>query len=84
MATMSGSQHYQRAESLLRMAANEKNEYGFHAAPAEVKRYVARAQVHATLALAAATALNHGAPALDHADYEVWKQVAGTRQAPRS
>ncbi|WP_020135123.1 hypothetical protein [Streptomyces sp. 351MFTsu5.1] len=73
---MTGPEHYRTAEGLLRRAASR--DY------ADLSRnLVDAAQVHATLALAAATALNdHGTEAdgggmpLD--DFNEWREAVGT------
>lgn len=52
---MNGAEHYQEAERLLEAATVPPREREYTADPADV---IAAAQVHATLALAAATALN--------------------------
>jgi hypothetical protein len=74
---MTGPEHYQCAERLL-------DEY--YRLKAHDEGLLHRAHVHATLALAAATALGatpHGAThegysAMRHYDCEAWKVVAGT------
>ena len=74
---MTGPEHYRTAEQLLDWAAN--SEPG-----GETERYrLSAAQVHATLALAAATALTAGDDDY-HADYHAvqagmteWRTVAG-------
>jgi hypothetical protein len=78
MAT--GPEHYQRAERLLAPALD-----GRHPTPEEV----ARAQVHATLALAAATAMAASGTAgiggtMDPADFQAWDSVCGTPINPAS
>jgi hypothetical protein len=54
---MTGPEHYREAEHRLLMAWEEDR------VPEDVAHLVAEAQVHAILALAAATALPSGAPA---------------------
>lgn len=62
---MTGPEHYRKAERLLR------DEY-------RTDRSVAEAQAHATLALAAATALIDETPRSDSfANYQAWQDVAG-------
>jgi len=53
---MTGPEHYRKAEALLRAAANRSDpEYGWmNASDTGTAECIARAQVHATLALAAA------------------------------
>ncbi|MFF9361945.1 hypothetical protein [Streptomyces griseoluteus] len=70
----SGPEHYEEAEQLLAAASN--TDIG-----SDLERYrLAAAQVHATLALAAATALNDHDPKGDgmrEGDYRAWINVAG-------
>jgi hypothetical protein len=74
---MTGAEHYAAAEQLLEEAA--KN-------PVEADQQVAIAQVHATLALAAATAMasrlvetedGDEIAAMDPTDQQAWDDVAG-------
>jgi hypothetical protein len=69
---MTGTEHYREAEwHLLRSARSETDR------PDELSAWHQRqAQVHATLALAAATALGSGSGR--------WVEVAGTKAVPRS
>lgn len=65
---MTGPEHYREAERILR------DEY-------RTDRCVAEAQVHATLALAAATALidpTRSAPRSTIHDWAAWQRAAGT------
>jgi hypothetical protein len=73
---MTGPEHYREAERLL--AAGEYDESGDEALHA---RDVAAAQVHATLALAAATALD---PLAVTAELSAWGDVAGTKPEPET
>jgi hypothetical protein len=71
---MTGPEHYGHAEALLDMASDD--EIG-----SDMERYhVAKAQVHATLALAAATAVGcsteDGPPARD---WDAWREAACTK-----
>lgn len=70
---MNGPAHYREAERLL-----ESGEYGEYGEQGDT----AAAQVHATLALAAATALIDGGVgdgcSMPHADWEAWHAAAGT------
>jgi hypothetical protein len=63
---MTGPEHYREAEQLLRSDPE--------AGTAVVERRIARAQVHAILALAAATAIGAEGP-----DAGPWHQAAATR-----
>jgi hypothetical protein len=64
-------EHYNAAEKIL---ADTENLFGKQYMEAEVAAvFVAQAQVHATLALAAATALNVGEGG---EDYERWRRTA--------
>lgn len=75
---MTGPEHYDRAEHLIRYAASTEKEERRMSALAE-------AQVHATLALAATTALTapvstdteDGSGHATKADYDAWVSVAG-------
>ena len=69
---MTGPEHYHEAENLLNHAAGDTE-------GSDIERYhVAAAQVHATLALAAATALNlpHPDAGFNLADMEEWEAAA--------
>lgn len=70
MAT--GPEHYQQAEQHLGFAANAMD-------PQIEQAHLQHAQVHATLALAAATALGSDQPA---PDLESWNDVAGEPPTP--
>lgn len=71
---MTGPEHYKRAERLLHMATEEGVSWRVH------RNRVRMAGVHATLALAAATA-GPAARRADFADfaddYETWKNAIG-------
>ncbi len=72
---MTGPEHYREAEELLAYA-QDKTEYG-----SDIERYhLAAAQVHATLALAAATATSLA----DHpaADWDDWRPIASRSKRP--
>ncbi len=62
---MTGPEHYAAAEALLADARRAQVED-------DAKRWLARAQVHATLAVAAATALGSAA------DSQAWAAAVGT------
>ena len=67
---MNGPAHYEQAELLI----TETCEFGCpHSGCVHVMKYVAEAQVHATLALAAATAL----AAFSLRDADEWLVIAG-------
>jgi len=76
MAT--GPEHYKRAEELLAEVTMDDGSVDFGEGG---EAYVAAAQVHATLALAAAIALRHEEPWFANAsardDGSGWAQVAG-------
>lgn len=68
---MTGPQHYAAAQSLVERSLGVE--------PDEAAYLVARAQVHATLALAAATALglsDGGGAGMRGADAEAWERAA--------
>lgn len=74
---MTGPQHYSEAERLVRMA--HRFTYGDGADPVAGAALAAEAQVHATLALAAATALVDETPRSDScSEYRAWQEVAGS------
>lgn len=68
---MNGPEHYREAERL----AGPTGEW-YYANPDEVPAILARAQVSATLALAAATALA-AVDTMDDEDFNAWDKVAG-------
>jgi len=70
---MTGPEHYCEAERHARMSAETFNdEPGFSA------WHQGQAQVHATLALAAATAMNDTDGGMAVADWKAWRAAAGT------
>lgn len=72
---MTGPEHYRYAEILLDEAGDAEN-------GSDHERYlVAKAQVHATLAVAAATAL--GSADLPSGDWDDWRFVASAGHAGR-
>lgn len=83
---MNGSEHYRQAERLLALAGASK-QTSYEGENPEADRDIAAAQVHATLALAAATAM--AAPVDDEIagftveDREAWYAAAGTKSVPR-
>lgn len=68
MAT--GPDHYREAQNLLRKSDGQEPEFAM--------RLIAEAQVHATLALAAAAALNSGQYGLPYSDATAWQNTAGS------
>ncbi|MER7126688.1 hypothetical protein [Micrococcus luteus] len=72
---MTGADHYREAEQLLEVAGKVVR-LSDGSSP-EVALLLAEAQVHATLALAAATALNDAEGGLSRPDWEAWKATAG-------
>lgn len=69
---MTGPEHFKEAERILACARSQADE-------SYVDDLVAAAQVHATLALAAAAALRAG-DGLPGKDYEAWYDIAGVGQ----
>ena len=68
---MTGPEHYDRAEQLLEMAGDD-------GMGSDAERYhIEAAQVHATLALAAACALGARDGGMPKMDYAEWRQAAG-------
>lgn len=86
---MTGPDHYREAERLLVQAAAWRDaDTGWKAGLTAMERLAyqstdtAAAQVHATLAAAAATALNDADPngdGMPRVDYRAWHGVAGTQ-----
>ncbi|MFE9845831.1 hypothetical protein [Streptomyces goshikiensis] len=73
---MTGPEHYREAERLLGLATD--NDGDFSVTGEFTAALVTGAQVHATLALAAATALIDETPRSDcFANYQAWQTVAG-------
>lgn len=75
---MTGPEHYDEAQRLL--VESDSCEYACpHSGCRHEMRLIARAQAHATLALAAATALNFvaGTPGLPEPDFDAWDKLAG-------
>ncbi len=80
---MTGPEHYQMAEHLVMTAAGVMDfDHGLYASMGTDERLkrraalTAEAQVHATLALAAATALNDGDNGMQIADWQAWRRAA--------
>jgi len=80
---MTGPEHYREAEELAKRADEWPDaDYGWKAALSTEERIARRAgdlaaaQVHATLALAAATALNDGENGMQHPDWADWRAAA--------
>ena len=83
---MRGPEHYREAEALARSAPNWMADWGPRDMPfterlAHKNSDVAMAQVHATLALAAATALTGGTYNPVQADMTEWRMAAGNPTA---
>ncbi|MET9122979.1 hypothetical protein [Streptomyces sp. NPDC004528] len=81
-----GPHHYREAEQLLARAHHYT--YGDGADPVTGHALATEALAHATLAAAAATALNDNSPdegGMPLKDYRAWQDVAGVRQSePKS
>lgn len=79
---MTGPEHYQEAERLL-ATAYDGNITSYEGENPEASRSIAEAQAHATLALAAATALSSPVEddlaGLTVEEYDAWFAAAGTR-----
>lgn len=73
---MTGPEHYRKAERLLAESQTilRPNDEG----PCEADRTIAEAQVHATLALAAATAAQDTAAGMTQEDHRAWTEAAIT------
>jgi hypothetical protein len=75
MAT--GPEHYRKAEMLL-ADAFASNGTTFEGHNPEADRLIAAAQVHATLAQAAAAAMaSYSADGMEYADWRTWRAAAG-------
>lgn len=72
-----GPDHYREAERLVERAHHFT--YGDGADPVVGAALAAEAQVHATLALAAAAALNSGQHGMNFVDSTAWQNTAGSR-----
>lgn len=72
---MTGPEHYAKAEQLLEDAHKMQHDSGPGCGSEEL---IAEAQVHATLALAAATALRDPETGLSTPDWDAWCKAAGT------
>lgn len=70
---MTGPEHFREAEKHIQHAADHGT-----TAPDHERAHLAYAQVHATLALAAATALGAHPDGLAQAERAAWRAVAGT------
>jgi len=74
---MTGPEHYRKAEKYLKDA--KESELG-----SDTERWqLATAQVHATLALAAATAIRPSDYVTDRAEWSAWAEVASVETAQR-
>ena len=67
---MTGPEHYREAERLLNIATND------HWSRVARTEAVPLAQVHATLALAAANAMNDAEGGMSSEDYNAWCRVS--------
>ncbi len=78
---MTGPQHYKEAEEILVALATAAHDRSF------IDVHVGVAQVHATLALAAATALtdagNQSGDGIPPRDFAKWKTVAADQEGAR-
>lgn len=77
---MTGPEHFRKAEELLASTPGAKI-YGDPMWNPPTRENVTLAQVHAILALAAATALNEADRAWPGLGYEAWHKVAGVPQS---
>ena len=79
---MTGPEHYREAERLAGRARRYANRND--ADPAVGQLLAAEAQVHATLALAAATALQPSNFGMQRAESKAWRAAAGTPEPDRA
>lgn len=75
---MTGPEHYREAERLLADARHDGPDGVAYLRPENI----AAAQVHATLALAAATAMNDAQEGLPVSEWNDWRATVG-REVPR-
>ncbi|TCO64921.1 hypothetical protein [Actinocrispum wychmicini] len=75
---MTGPEHYQEAERLAVMCVDSHGNPPPHLAP-ELGAYLSLANVHAVLALAAATAMNDGEAGMDLEDLQAWEKAVSAR-----
>lgn len=74
---MTGAEHYREAEDLLEYVYVGAARDGAPLERDEVPEYLARAKVHALLAIAAANGLNEAVGGMPEPDRTDWQQVAG-------
>jgi hypothetical protein len=78
---MTGPEHFTRAEQLLREVRDG------HQEGTDVAAILAAAQVHATLALTSATAMQAAVdgsePGMGSAEFHEWYQAAGVKPKPK-
>jgi hypothetical protein len=74
---MTGPEHYRAAEQALHAASACERDYG----GAEERYHLARAQVHATLALTAATVIQPSGYGCDRPEWIEWADVASVETA---
>lgn len=89
---MTGPEHYRAAERLLSQASHEGmtgtplSPQGLPVRPEVHAALIARAQVHATLALTAATAMqapvDGSEPGMGAPEYQAWYDAAGVKPNP--
>ncbi|MEU6057938.1 hypothetical protein [Streptomyces sp. NPDC047097] len=70
---MTGPDHYREAERLLGMAYH----FTYGGDPVTGAALAAEAQAHATLALAAATAMSGSSTGMSRIDFTAWDKAAG-------
>ncbi|WP_282698054.1 hypothetical protein [Streptomyces sp. CC208A] len=73
---MTGPEHYREAERHL-SAASFTDRPGGRPAHPDASHHIAMAQAHATLALAAATAMSGREEGMHQVDFEAWDKAAG-------
>lgn len=78
---MTGPEHYREAERHLSAASHLDRPGGKPADPSAAAHQLATAQVHATLALAAATAAQDSAAGMTSADHKAWTEAAITPES---
>jgi len=78
---VTGPEHYQAAERLLQPRTTHTIPSGEPRQAPPTTDMILQAQVHATLALAAATAMNDAETGMPMRDWDAWKDACSTPKA---
>jgi hypothetical protein len=80
---LTGPEHYRQAENYLSAASFTRGPGGNPVHPEATAHHIAMAQVHATLALTAATAMqapvDGSEPGMSAPEYQAWNAAAGIK-----